>query len=74
MESPEVAKKLDSKIDAFSESTGLDKKKSIIILMASTGVFLFICGMSIAMLILRKYKDQILSKDIIGEKDKEVNK
>jgi hypothetical protein len=55
MESPS-ATKLESRVNNFSDSTGIDKKNSIFILMGITGILLFVCGCSIAMVLLKQIK------------------
>ena len=73
MESPAAAK-LEGKIESFSQSTGIDKKNSMLILLSVTGVLLFFCGLSIALIIVWQYKKKLLDADVIHEKDKELKK
>ena len=71
MESPAAAK-LEGKIESFSQSTGIDKKKSMLILLSVAGVLLFLCGLSIALVIVWQYKKKLMDADVIKDKDKEL--
>ena len=73
MESPS-ASKLENRVDSFSDSTGIDKKNSVYILLGTTGLLLFVCGCSIAMVILKQIKKKESNDVITSQKDKDLKK